>query len=169
MINEKKTKIRTNCIQKSTTTRYQKPCVLAKLGRLRFFRFFNFNFDNKAQHYFRHHDYSTTKNTYTLHCRLAGRCSHVIGLIKSLQGLKLHNFSHVPDQLSCTSLPQQWHIPRGDRIEPVPINQRKPGNENRHCAKQILIKSNCNQSISFFFLYKPGLLLLVSILQSSLS
>ena len=78
--------------------------------------------DNKAQHYFRHHDYSTTKNTYTLHCRLAGRCSHVIGLIKSLQGLKLHNFSHVPDQLSCTSLPQQWHIPRGDRIEPVPIN-----------------------------------------------
>lgn len=44
------------------------------------------------------------------------------GLIKSLQGFKLHNFSNVPEQQSCTSIPQQWHVPRGSKIKPVPIN-----------------------------------------------
>ena len=27
----------------------------------------------------------------------------------------------MPEQLSCTSLPQQWNKPRGSKIEPVPI------------------------------------------------
>lgn len=53
---------------------------------------------------------------------LSGTCSHVIGLVKSLQGFKLHNFRSVPDQQSCTSIPQQWHVPRGNKIIPVPIN-----------------------------------------------
>ncbi|XP_060589407.1 uncharacterized protein LOC132744663 [Ruditapes philippinarum] len=53
---------------------------------------------------------------------LTGHCSHIIGLVKTLQGLKLHNISNVPDQLSCTSVPQQWHVPRGEKIEPVPLN-----------------------------------------------
>jgi hypothetical protein len=48
--------------------------------------------------------------------------SHIVGLLKSLQGLKLHNFTHVPDQQCCTSIPQQWHIPRGNKIQPVPVN-----------------------------------------------
>lgn len=55
-------------------------------------------------------------------CRVSGHCSHVIGLIKSLQGLKLHNFTTVPDQLSCTSIPQQWHVPRGSKIKAIPLN-----------------------------------------------
>uniref|UniRef100_A0A8W8M6K4 SWIM-type domain-containing protein n=1 Tax=Magallana gigas TaxID=29159 RepID=A0A8W8M6K4_MAGGI len=53
---------------------------------------------------------------------LNGHCSHIVGLIKSLQGFKLHNFSNVPEQQSCTSIPQQWHVPRGSKIKPVPIN-----------------------------------------------
>jgi hypothetical protein len=53
---------------------------------------------------------------------MGGHCSHIVGLLKSLQGLKLHNFTHVPDQQSCTSIPQQWHIPRGNKIQPVPVN-----------------------------------------------
>ena len=54
--------------------------------------------------------------------RMSGHCSHVVGLLKSLQGLKLHNFTHVPDEQSCTSIPQQWHLPRGEKIKPVPVN-----------------------------------------------
>ncbi|XP_033729693.1 uncharacterized protein LOC117318872 [Pecten maximus] len=54
---------------------------------------------------------------------LNGHCSHIVGLLKSLQGFKLHNFSCVPDQQSCTSVPQQWHVPRGAKIQPVPLNQ----------------------------------------------
>ena len=54
--------------------------------------------------------------------RLAGRCSHIVGLLKSLQGLKLHNFTHVPAELSCTSMPQSWGAARGNKITPVPVN-----------------------------------------------
>jgi hypothetical protein len=56
------------------------------------------------------------------HTRLNGHCSHIVGLLKTLQGLKLHNFKNAPDQQSCTSMPQQWHVPRGNKIKPVPLN-----------------------------------------------
>ncbi len=39
-----------------------------------------------------------------------------------LQGLKLHNFARIPDHQSCTSIPQQWDVPRGVKITPVPLN-----------------------------------------------
>ena len=55
-------------------------------------------------------------------CRLDGHCSHIVGLLKTLQGLKLHNYTNAPDQHSCTSVPQQWHVPRGSKIRPVPLN-----------------------------------------------
>ncbi|XP_046570807.1 uncharacterized protein LOC124279049 [Haliotis rubra] len=54
---------------------------------------------------------------------LSGKCSHIIGLIKTLQGFKLHNFKEIPSDLSSTSMPQQWNKPRGDKILPVPISQ----------------------------------------------
>ena len=54
--------------------------------------------------------------------RSTGHCSHVIGLVKTLQGFKLHDIKNVPQHLSCTSMPQQWHVPRGEKITPVPIN-----------------------------------------------
>ncbi|XP_069141863.1 uncharacterized protein [Argopecten irradians] len=49
-------------------------------------------------------------------------CSHIVGLLKTLQGLKLHNYTSVPQHQSCTSVPQQWNVPRGPKIKPVPIN-----------------------------------------------
>ena len=54
--------------------------------------------------------------------RATGHCTHILALLKTLQGLKLHNFTNVPCQHSCTSIPQQWNVPRGDKIQPVPIN-----------------------------------------------
>ena len=62
-------------------------------------------------------------NIICIFSRMNGHCSHIVGLLKTLQGLKLHNFKQVPDQQSCTSMPQQWHIPRGAKIAPVPVNQ----------------------------------------------
>lgn len=53
--------------------------------------------------------------------RLSGHCSHILGLIETFQGFKLHNLTHVPDQLSSTSLPQQWDKPRGTKIKPAPV------------------------------------------------
>ena len=57
-----------------------------------------------------------------LYFSLSGSCSHVIGLLKTLQGLKLNNFKDVPDQLSCTSLPQAWDVSCGSKIQPVPFS-----------------------------------------------
>ena len=34
----------------------------------------------------------------------------------------LNLFREVPEQLSCTSVPQQWHVPRGNTIAPTTIN-----------------------------------------------
>lgn len=71
------------------------------------------------------------KSCYVYHCwnicsynfRLGGKCSHIVGLIKSIQQLKLLGLTDVPSEQSCTSLPQTWHIPRGNKIKPVPLSQ----------------------------------------------
>lgn len=49
-----------------------------------------------------------------------GQFFHIIGLVKSLLGFKLHNFLNVPEKKSCTSIPQHWHVPMGSKISPVP-------------------------------------------------
>jgi hypothetical protein len=43
-------------------------------------------------------------------------------------------YKQVPAMLSCTSLPQQWDKPRGERIEPEPVSTMiiaKPSNTDR--------------------------------------
>ncbi|XP_061171725.1 uncharacterized protein LOC133181207 [Saccostrea echinata] len=47
----------------------------------------------------------------------SGSCSHIIGLLMALQHWILMGFKAVPDNLTCTSLPQQWSVPRGSKIE----------------------------------------------------
>ena len=49
--------------------------------------------------------------------RASGSCSHIIGLLMALQHWILMGFKAVPDNLTCTSLPQQWSVPRGSKIE----------------------------------------------------
>ena len=54
-----------------------------------------------------------TKTKYTVRPwllldRSAGQCSHIVGLVTSIQRLKLHNISLIPDTLCCISIPQQW-------------------------------------------------------------
>ncbi|XP_041350483.1 uncharacterized protein LOC121369450 [Gigantopelta aegis] len=53
---------------------------------------------------------------------LSGHCSHIIGLLKTLQGFKLHNLTSVPEQQSCTSIPRQGGHPRGMKIKPIPMS-----------------------------------------------
>lgn len=47
----------------------------------------------------------------------SGSCSHIIGLPIVLQHWILMGFKAVPDNLTCFSLPQQWSVPRGSKIE----------------------------------------------------
>ncbi|KAK6291156.1 hypothetical protein J4Q44_G00384520 [Coregonus suidteri] len=47
--------------------------------------------------------------------RSTGYCSHVVGLIHTL------DLWRAQDEMSTTSLPQQWHKPRGKKIDAKPI------------------------------------------------
>ncbi|XP_067307635.1 uncharacterized protein [Pseudorasbora parva] len=67
-----------------------------------------------------------------------GYCSHVVGLIYALdlargQDAELSHTSTTQTKSSCTSLPQQWHKPRGSKIRAVPISSVvvAKANENR--------------------------------------
>ena len=53
--------------------------------------------------------------------RLSGTCSHVIGLVYTLAHYQHQGLKEVPDELSSTSLPQQWHKPRGRKVKPQPV------------------------------------------------
>lgn len=55
--------------------------------------------------------------------RSGGTCSHMVGLVKTIQQLKLLGLKDAPAEQASTSLPQIWHIPRGNKINPVSVNE----------------------------------------------
>lgn len=72
------------------------------------------------------------------HCKCkqgdGGSCSHVVAVLMALEQLKLKGYKEVPDMLACTSLPQLWDKPRGEKITPEPVSQMiicRPTNVNR--------------------------------------
>ena len=64
------------------------------------------------------------KCAYLYFLRSAGYCSHIVGLMYTLdlqRGQK-----EVSNPLSCTSMPQMWHKPRGKTIQNEPVPHIKP-------------------------------------------
>ncbi|XP_061183515.1 uncharacterized protein LOC133191793 [Saccostrea echinata] len=53
---------------------------------------------------------------------LSGTCAHTTALIYTIQHYKRLGLNQVPAELPCTSLPQQWHKPRGTKIQPEPLS-----------------------------------------------
>lgn len=54
---------------------------------------------------------------------LIGSLAHIFGLVKCIQQFKLLGLKEVPAEQACTSPPQQWNIPRGNKIKPASVNQ----------------------------------------------
>lgn len=52
-----------------------------------------------------------------------GSCSHVVAVLMALEQLKMGGYKEVPALLTCTSLPQQWDKPRGEKITAEPVSQ----------------------------------------------
>ena len=50
-----------------------------------------------------------------------GFCNHAIGLMYLVSHYYMGKVKVIPDDLVCTSLPQQWHKPRGKRISSEPL------------------------------------------------
>lgn len=44
-------------------------------------------------------------------------CNHLMAVIRTVMHLQSKGFTEPPDQLSCTDLPQQWRVPRGNHIK----------------------------------------------------
>jgi len=53
--------------------------------------------------------------------RISGTCSHAVGTLFQLLHYKNLGLTDVPSELACTSMPQQWHKPRGPKITPEPV------------------------------------------------
>ena len=47
-----------------------------------------------------------------------GFCNHAIGLMYLISHYYMAKTKVIPDDLVCTSLPQQWHKPRGKKYLP---------------------------------------------------
>ncbi|KAL4225003.1 hypothetical protein ACF0H5_015698 [Mactra antiquata] len=65
---------------------------------------------------------------------VSGECAHVLAVIMTVTDWVLEGFKEVPAQPACTSLPQQWDKPRGQKILPEPVSTMviaKPGNLKR--------------------------------------
>ncbi|XP_061672472.1 syntaxin-binding protein 1b isoform X4 [Syngnathoides biaculeatus] len=59
----------------------------------------------------------------TCQAGVSGSCSHIVGLVIALQQWQMMGFTEVPSRLACTSLPEQWSKPRGQKIEPAAVPQ----------------------------------------------
>ncbi|KAJ8306777.1 hypothetical protein KUTeg_015673, partial [Tegillarca granosa] len=53
--------------------------------------------------------------------QITGSCSHTVAVIYQLTHYKNLGLTDVPSELACTSIPQQWHKPRGPKIDPEPV------------------------------------------------
>ncbi|CAC5395493.1 unnamed protein product [Mytilus coruscus] len=47
----------------------------------------------------------------------SGTCGHVTGLLYTLAHMKASNLKSIPSDILKTSLPQTWHIPRGEKLK----------------------------------------------------
>ena len=46
----------------------------------------------------------------------SGYCHHIIGLLFYMAHCKMFGLASLPDDLTCTSMPQRWSVPRGKHI-----------------------------------------------------
>ncbi|XP_076070586.1 uncharacterized protein LOC143042205 [Mytilus galloprovincialis] len=52
----------------------------------------------------------------------SGTCGHVTGLLYTLAHMKVSNLKSIPSDILKTSLPQTWHIPRGEKLKGSPVD-----------------------------------------------
>ena len=64
-------------------------------------------------------------STHSAHCSCAGgsggHCYHVYALIFQLTDYSPLKVNEIPSDITCTSKPQKWHIPKATYICPVPV------------------------------------------------
>ncbi|WAR09632.1 hypothetical protein MAR_034708 [Mya arenaria] len=101
---------------------------------------------------------------HNAHCKCQpgndGTCSHVLAVILALEQMKVQGYKEIPSMLTCTSLPQQWDKPRGEKNNTEPVSQMvmsQPTNVNRKRRPVMaqytilnLYNNMCKNRIAFF-------------------
>ena len=60
-------------------------------------------------------------STFFFLFRVGGHCDHIFALLYLLNHWTMLGITDIPADLTCTSIAQEWHKPRGDSITPEPI------------------------------------------------
>ena len=102
-----------------------------------------------------HHSYKKNDTPHSLECDIvmtndtssacscyctcaignSGCCGHVIGLLFQLAQYTMLKLRTVPDVVACTSLLQQWHKPRGAKIEAIRTDDMKLASSSQEKEK----------------------------------
>ena len=72
-----------------------------------------------------------------------GYCHHVIGLFFYMAHCKQLGLKAIPDEVTCTSLPQCWSVPRGKKIknkavDEIMVKKPRPGADYEKFIKSTL-------------------------------
>lgn len=73
-----------------------------------------------------------------------GSCGHLIGLLYTIAHYKMLQLKAVPQDIAKTSLPQTWHVPRGQKITSSRIDNLDIASYNRPANTELEPQSNCN-------------------------
>ncbi|XP_071089184.1 uncharacterized protein [Haliotis cracherodii] len=69
----------------------------------------------------------------------SGSCGHVVGLLYHLANYKILGRQSVPVDAAQTSLPQTWHIPRGDKIRGHTVHSLQVRGQTRKEESRVLL------------------------------
>ena len=72
----------------------------------------------------------------------SGCCGHIIGLLYQLADYKARNLKAIPDPVPCTSLPQEWHKPRGEKIGATKVDDMQLSSPAAGLPKSRAVCSN---------------------------
>ena len=92
-----------------------------------------------------------------------GFCHHVIGMLFYLAHCKQLGFKSLPDDLTCTSIPQRWSVPRTNKIESLPIQDvlvKKPqisANYSKFIKSTLYSPSKCYEILTDTHFLEKGL------------
>jgi len=65
--------------------------------------------------------YFIALNLFFLFVRVGGVCNHIFTLLYLFNHWCMLGRKEIPANQTCTSVPQEWHKPRGQKIEPEPV------------------------------------------------
>lgn len=97
--------------------------------------------------------------TTSVNCMLSkcGSCAHVLAVVYQIESWMVQGLDDIPDDVSCTSTEQQWHKPRGRKIEPTAVSSMtfaKPSTTTASRKRKPVIPTYCDNRFNFILCIK---------------